>query len=123
MTIHPNLIALLGLASAIDVRVIGFAQSRAAEDRQVRNHSSRSLLRLARFIGGPTAKDRMNTEDPLAQFGLDAIDLRWTLKDVDSKRKGLINKGHLPKLVDLGLVEIREGVPELTPAGEKAAWK
>jgi hypothetical protein len=22
-----------------------------------------------------------NSEDPLAQFGLDAIDLRWTLKD------------------------------------------
>jgi hypothetical protein len=25
-------------------------------------------------------------DDPLAQFGLDAIDLRWTLKDIDSKR-------------------------------------
>ena len=65
----------------------------------------------------------MNTEDPLAQFGLDAIDLRWTLKDIDSKRKWLINKDHLTKLADLGLVEMREGVPELTAAGEKAAWK
>jgi hypothetical protein len=23
-----------------------------------------------------------NSEDPLAQFGLDAIDLRWTMKDM-----------------------------------------
>jgi hypothetical protein len=30
----------------------------------------------------------MNDEtDPLAQFGLDAIDLRWTLKDIASKRR------------------------------------
>jgi hypothetical protein len=65
----------------------------------------------------------MSTDDPLARFGLDSIDLRWTLKDVDAKRKWLINKEHLTKLVDLGLVEIREGVPALTPAGEKAAWR
>jgi hypothetical protein len=36
-------------------------------------------------------------KDPLAQFGLDAIDLRWTLKDIDSKRNLLINKDHLLK--------------------------
>jgi hypothetical protein len=66
----------------------------------------------------------MNTEnDPLAQFGLDAIDLRWTLKDIDSKRNWLINKDHLPKLIELGLVEIRDGIPCLTKAGENAAWK
>jgi hypothetical protein len=41
--------------------------------------------------------------DPLAQFGLDAIDLRWTLKDIDSKRTLVINKDHLPKLIELGL--------------------
>ena len=27
-----------------------------------------------------------NETDPLAQFGLDAIDLRWTLKDIAAKR-------------------------------------
>jgi hypothetical protein len=60
--------------------------------------------------------------DPLAQFGLDAIDLRWTLKDIASKRVWLINKDHLPKLVELGLVEIHEDTPYLTRAGETAAW-
>jgi hypothetical protein len=27
-----------------------------------------------------------NETDPLAQFGLDAIDLRWTLEDIAAKR-------------------------------------
>jgi hypothetical protein len=61
--------------------------------------------------------------DPLAQFGLDAIDLRWTLKDIDSKRTWLINQDHLPKLIELGLVEMREGTPYLTTAGQIAAWQ
>jgi hypothetical protein len=66
----------------------------------------------------------MSTEkDPLAQFGLEAIDLRWTLKDIRANRKWMINEAHLPKLIELGLVEMRDGVPSLTPAGEKAAWK
>jgi hypothetical protein len=66
----------------------------------------------------------MNAEnDPLARFGLDAIDLRWTLKDVASRRVWLINKDHLPKLVELGLVEMRDNVPHLTSAGERAAWQ
>jgi hypothetical protein len=41
----------------------------------------------------------MNTQnnDPLAQFGLDAIDLRWTLMDIASNRSWIINKDHLPK--------------------------
>ncbi len=35
----------------------------------------------------------MDTEsDPLGQFGLDAIDLRWTLKDIAAKRVWIINK-------------------------------
>ena len=59
-------------------------------------------------------------KDPLSQFGLDAIDLRWTTpKDIDSKRTWLINEDHLP----LGLVEMREGAPCLTTAGQNAAWQ
>lgn len=41
----------------------------------------------------------MTGVDPLAQFGLDAIDLRWTLRDVAARRTWLINKEHLPKLI------------------------
>jgi hypothetical protein len=66
----------------------------------------------------------MNNEtDPLAQFGLGAIDLRWTLKDVASKRKSMINQAHLAKLIELGLVEIREGVPFVTIAGQNTMWE
>jgi hypothetical protein len=66
----------------------------------------------------------MNDEtDPLAQFGLDAIDLRWTLKDIASKRKWMINQDHLAKLIELGLVEMREGVPYVTVAGQNTMWE
>ena len=67
----------------------------------------------------------MSTEkaDALAPFGLDAIDLRWTLKDIKAKRAWLINKDHVRKLVELGLVELHDDLPYLTQAGEEAAWK
>jgi hypothetical protein len=64
-----------------------------------------------------------NETDPLAQFGLDAIELRWTLKDIAGKRSWFINKQHLPRLIDLGLVEMREDVPYLTIAGQNTAWE
>jgi len=35
----------------------------------------------------------------------------------------MVNKQHLPQLIELGLVEIREDVPHLTVAGENATWK
>ncbi len=63
-----------------------------------------------------------DNEDPLAQFGLDAIDLRWTMKDIAGKRPWLINKEHLAKLIDLGLVEMREDTPYLTIAGQNTVW-
>ena len=62
------------------------------------------------------------TDDPLAQFGLDAIDLRWTLKDIAAKRSWIINQEHLAKLIGLGLVEMREDVPHLTIPGQNTVW-
>ena len=61
--------------------------------------------------------------DPLAQFGLDAIDLRWTLKNIAAERSLMINKQHLAQLIELGLVEMREDVPHLTIAGQNTTWK
>ena len=61
--------------------------------------------------------------DPLAQFGLDAIDLRWTLKDIAAQRTWMINKQHVAQLIDLGLVEMRESVPRLTIAGQNIVWR
>ena len=71
----------------------------------------------------PSKAAMPDNEDPLAQFGLDAIDLRWTLKDIAAKRRWLINKQHLAQLIDLGLVEMQEDVPQITIAGQNAAWK
>jgi hypothetical protein len=63
-----------------------------------------------------------NGEDPLAQFGLDAIDLRWTLKDIAASRSWMINEAHVSKLIELGLVEMRADKPVLTIAGQNTAW-
>ena len=63
-----------------------------------------------------------NEKDPLAQFGLDAIDL-WTMRDIAAKRSWLINKQHLEKLIELGLAEIREDVPYLAIAGQNTVWE
>ena len=60
--------------------------------------------------------------DPLAQFGLDAIELRWTLKDIAVQRSMMINQQHLAQLIELGLVEMREDVPYLTVAGQNTVW-
>jgi hypothetical protein len=60
--------------------------------------------------------------DPLAQFGLDAIDLKWTLRDIAARRSKMINQDHLAKLIELELVALRDDVPYLTPAGQNAAW-
>lgn len=59
--------------------------------------------------------------DPFRNLELrEAIDLRWTLRDIRSKRWKLtpINPAHIEKLREMGLVEMREdGVPMLTNAG------
>jgi hypothetical protein len=54
--------------------------------------------------------------------GLDvqeAIDLRWTLRDIRAKRWKLfpIDPSHLENLKSMGLVEIRDDDPVLTNAG------
>jgi hypothetical protein len=64
-----------------------------------------------------------NDEDPLAQFGIDAIDLRWTMKDIAGKRWQMLNQSHVAKLTDLGLVEIRDDRPVLTIAGQNTVWE
>ncbi|SDJ60806.1 MULTISPECIES: hypothetical protein [Bradyrhizobium] len=63
-----------------------------------------------------------NDEDPLAKFGLDAIDLRWTMKDIAGKRWQMLNQAHVPKLIDLGLVEMQDDRPALTIAGQDTVW-
>jgi hypothetical protein len=63
-------------------------------------------------------------KDPLSRFGLQAIDLRWTLKDIIAKRWLLAppNPEHVAKLKALGLVEMRDDKPFVTPLGQDVAW-
>ena len=64
-----------------------------------------------------------NETDPLAHFGLDAIDLRWTLKDIAAIRSWMINKQHLAQLIDVGLVEMRDDGPYLTITRQNTVWR
>jgi len=64
-----------------------------------------------------------NDQVPLAQFGLDAIDLRWTMKDVAAKRWTMLNQDHVARLIDLGLVEMRDDRRILTTSGQNIVWE
>jgi hypothetical protein len=61
------------------------------------------------------------SENPFSNLDLQqAIDLRWTLRDIKAQRWILspINPSHLEKLLAMGLVEMRaENHPVLTNAG------
>jgi hypothetical protein len=64
-----------------------------------------------------------DNNDPLAQFGLDAIDLRWTMKDIAARRWDMLNQSHVGQLMDLGLVEMRDDRPVLTIDGQNTLWE
>ncbi len=58
--------------------------------------------------------------DPFHELDLQqAIDLRWTLRDIKAKRWKLspINPSHLEKLQAMGMVEMRDDELVLTNAG------
>lgn len=47
-----------------------------------------------------------------------AITLRWTLRDINSKRLlSTVSQDDLQDLIDMGLVEMRDNAPALTSAG------
>lgn len=60
------------------------------------------------------------TGNPFAEFSLEkAIDLRWTLRDIQSQRLRLspVNDEDLRTLTELGLVEARDEGLVLTATG------
>ena len=62
-------------------------------------------------------------ENPFAEFSLEkAIDLRWTLRDIQASRLKLspVSDEDLKTLTGLGLVEMREEGIALTSAGMAA---
>jgi hypothetical protein len=62
----------------------------------------------------------VDNTDPLADLDLkQAIDLRWTLRDIRGKRWKMspIDQGQLKTLIEMGLVEMRDDEPALTHRG------
>ena len=53
---------------------------------------------------------------------LRAIDLIWTLRDINAKRMPPPDPDHLRELIELGLVEMREDVPALTNKGHEVLY-
>ncbi|MGZ5938389.1 MAG: hypothetical protein ACXWLK_13440 [Rhizomicrobium sp.] len=71
-------------------------------------------------IGVKARLNVMSTEKPFAALSLErVIELRWTLRDIQADRLSLMpaNDDDLSILTELGLVEMQNGVPVVTPAG------
>ncbi|GLH75922.1 hypothetical protein SSBR45G_08300 [Bradyrhizobium sp. SSBR45G] len=67
--------------------------------------------------------DAHDINDPFADLDLErAIQLRWTLRDIKAHRLTLspVAEDHLALLTERGLVEVSDGVPTLTDAGQDA---
>jgi hypothetical protein len=61
--------------------------------------------------------------DPLSGLDLqEAIDLRWTLRDIRAKRWKLspLEPSHLEQLKSMNLIEMHDEEPALTSAGQDA---
>jgi len=59
-------------------------------------------------------------DNPFAEFALErAIDLRWTLRDIQARRLKMspVSDEDLQVLTELGLIELRDEGPVLTEAG------
>jgi hypothetical protein len=62
-------------------------------------------------------------DPPMTGLNLDtAIHLRWRLRDIEGKRTKLspVSPHDLRTLLEMGLVEMRDEVPELTNEGHRA---
>ena len=62
----------------------------------------------------------IDESDPFSGLTLqEAIDMRWTLRDIRAKRWKLfpINSSHLEKLKSMNLIEMHDDEPALTKAG------
>jgi hypothetical protein len=71
-------------------------------------------------VGNLSRLNVMSSEKPLAALSLErAIELRWTLRDIQTDRLTLMpaSDDDLNALTELGLIEVQDGVPVVTPAG------
>ena len=59
-------------------------------------------------------------DNPFAEFSLErAIGLRWSLRDIQARRLKMspVSDDDLRALTELGLIEVRDEGPVLTPVG------
>jgi hypothetical protein len=59
-------------------------------------------------------------DNPFAEFDIErAIDLRWTLRDIQARRMKMspVDEEDLRVLTELGFIELRDEGPVLTQAG------
>ncbi len=89
------------------------------ERRRWRATNSREPIDVPAHLQAMT-DNSMPDREPFADLSLErAIELRWTLRDIQTDRLTLMpaSDDDLNALTELGLVEMQDGVPVVTPAG------
>jgi hypothetical protein len=84
-------------------------------------YSTLGVCRRLAEIG--LGEEMTDQENPLAGLSLErAIYLRWVLRDIIGKRTKLspVGSDDVRTLIEMGLVEMRDGTPVVTHAGDRA---
>ena len=114
--------AELAAAPSVD-RQIAEAASEAAESEPAggKGNTTTRVDDKSTLVSQGTVAEQPSS--PLSGLDLDAaIRLRWALRDIKAKRTKLLppTSDDLKRLTELGLIEMRDEVPELTNEGHRA---
>ena len=114
--------AELAAAASVD-RQIAEAASEAAESEPAggKGNATTRVDDKSTLVSQGTVAEQPSS--PLSGLDLDAaIRLRWVLRDIKAKRTKLLplSSDDLKSLTELGLIEMRDEVPELTNEGHRA---
>ena len=89
----------------------------------IESHAEKNQIEAREFrrFEGEEMTDQLNSQ--LAGLSLDqTIHLRWTLRDIKSKRTKFspVSPDDLRTLIEMGLIEMRDETPVLTNKGDSA---
>ena len=114
--------AELAAASSVNRQIAEEAASEAAESEPAgEGNATTRVDDKATLVSQGTVAEQPSS--PLSGLDLDAaIRLRWALRDIKAKRTKLLppTSDDLKRLTELGLIEMRDEVPELTNEGHRA---
>jgi hypothetical protein len=115
--------AELAAAPSVNRQIGEEAASEAAESEPAggKGNATTRVDDKATLVSQGTVAEQPSS--PLWGLDLDAaIRLRWTLRDIKAKRSKLLppTSDDLKRLTELGLIEMRDEVPELTNEGHRA---